>query len=329
MKHIIKALTLLLSIFYTIELNSIIIRHDIEEKQFIELAKNLPVIDAIVKYNETDVAGTLITDQWVLSAAHVAETIKNDHKLIVAGDSVGIHQIFIHPEWEEEDRPDLALIKLNQPLKHVKPVPLYTEMNEVGQEVIIAGIGDFGNGLTGIQGKPGTMRAATNLVDGVTEYYTRVSKYSNWIEETISDHSVENLFDFWVGEWEVSWISNDSTRIVGTNTVLKILDGKVIQENFNDPSRNFKGTSISVLNTADNAWHQAWAYNQGGYYEFVGERQGEDRIFKTKNEDERGATYRMIFTDIKPDSFTWKWQGIKEGLDDWKTVWEIDYVRIQ
>lgn len=140
---------------------------------------------------------------------------------------------------------------------------------------------------------------------------------------------LDNAFDFWVGDWEVSWMSPDSTLVKGTNKVVKILDGKVIQENFVDPSRNFKGTSISVFEPQSKNWHQAWADNSGGYFEFIGEIDGEDRIFKSEGKDARGTTYRMIFTDIEKDSFIWRWQGIKEGLEDWKTVWEINYKRVK
>jgi hypothetical protein len=139
--------------------------------------------------------------------------------------------------------------------------------------------------------------------------------------------AMENAFDFWVGNWEVSWKAPDSTIVKGTNNVIKILDGKVIQENFVDPSRNFKGTSISVFNPQTSQWHQAWADNQGGYYNFTGVVTDKERIFEMAEKDDRGARYRMVFSDITPDSLVWKWQGIREGWEDWKTVWKINYKR--
>tara|TARA_R110002096_G_scaffold116719_3_gene252903 strand:+ start:5262 stop:6452 length:1191 start_codon:yes stop_codon:yes gene_type:complete len=393
MKQIFLSVIFLAYGFISIINNPIIIRHDVPEKAYIEFARELPVTDAIVMYNSTDLAGTLISDQWVLSAAHVAETIKDGHKLIINGDSVGIEKIIIHPEWESNNRPDIALIKLKRKIENVKPIPLYTLKDEIDKEVIVAGIGDFGTGKTGVEGKPGIMRAATNLVDGVssdgqylfwlfdspdnervtdlegisgpgdssgpalivknntyyiagvssaqstratngvegmygvTEYFTRVSQYVNWIQENIQKNSHENAFDFWLGDWEVSWTGPDSTRVVGSNMVTKILDDKVIQENFIDPTRNFKGTSISVFNPQTEQWYQTWADNQGGYYNFIGKIDDNTRIFEMKEKDARGALYRMIFLDIKQNSFIWKWQGIRDGFDDWKTVWEIQYNR--
>lgn len=166
-----KTLLFIFSAFFIIisgRPDAIIIRHDVSEKAYIEFAENLPVTNTIVKYNSTDLAGTLIAPQWVLSAAHVAETIKDDHKLIVDGDSIGIAKIIIHAEWDENGRPDIALIKLNKKVDNVEPIKLYRKSDEVGKEVIVAGIGNFGTGITGVEGNPGTMRAATNLVDGST-----------------------------------------------------------------------------------------------------------------------------------------------------------------
>ena len=41
----------------------------------------------------------------------------------------------------------------------------------------------------------------------------------------------ENQFDFWLGEWDVTWGEDGRA----TNHVLRIMDDKVIQENFSAP----------------------------------------------------------------------------------------------
>jgi len=91
----------------------------------------------------------------------------------------------------------------------------------------------------------------------------------------------ERAFDFWVGNWDLEWVGKENQIMKGTNNIVKILDGTVLQENFEDPTSGFKGTSISVYNKKKNEWHQAWADNQGGYYNFIGEINGDTRIFKT------------------------------------------------
>jgi len=139
----------------------------------------------------------------------------------------------------------------------------------------------------------------------------------------------KNTFDFWVGEWEVSWKGQDGKETKGTNTIVKILDGKVIQENFQDPSSGFKGTSISVYNPTKKEWHQAWADNQGGYYDFIGDMGKEGPIFKTKmiQQDDKKIIQRMTFKNISDDSFTWDWEGTSDGGITWKLLWRINYKR--
>ena len=102
-------------------------------------------------------------------------------------------------------------------------------------------------------------------------------------------------FDFWIGDWEVSWEEGDSLGR-GANTITATLDGTVIQENFRihtGQSKGFKGTSIFVFDPRAKTWHQAWADNQGGYFDFTGELQGENRVFKT-DFMERGDV-RMLY----------------------------------
>lgn len=137
----------------------------------------------------------------------------------------------------------------------------------------------------------------------------------------------ENAFDFWVGEWEVHWYGPDSTLVKGSNRIEKILDGKVLQEHFTDPSSGFKGTSISVYNARTDNWYQSWADNAGGYFHFKGITTAGQRIFSMTDENEEGVLYRMVFSDIGPDSLVWTWEGTRDKGSTWKTAWKIYYRR--
>lgn len=139
------------------------------------------------------------------------------------------------------------------------------------------------------------------------------------------------LFDFWVGDWDLTWKNASGKIEKGTNSVVKILDGKVIQENFSFASGAFKGTSISVYNSSRKIWHQAWADSQGGYFDFEGDVDGNKRIFKTRLREQNGQKIiqRMVFYDIKSDSFTWDWEQSRDGGVTWQLQWRINYVRRQ
>jgi hypothetical protein len=134
-----------------------------------------------------------------------------------------------------------------------------------------------------------------------------------------ADLEPEEYFDFWVGEWEVTWDEGDGKIGKGINLIEKTLDGKVIQENFRiteGQQKGFKGTSFSVYQPRFERWKQAWADNSGGYFDFTGKTDGNKRIFQTEVfelEDGRRFTQRMVFYDIKEDSLMWDWEASNDG----------------
>lgn len=151
----------------------IVARHDVPDQAYVDLAAELPVTAAVVRYSATDVAGTLIAPEWILSAAHVAETMEPGQRLITMnGDSVEVGRVVLHPGWVENGRPeDLALIELVRPIDDAMVAAIYRGRDEVGKEVVIIGNGDHGNGRTGPVGNDGNIRAATNLIDDATDAY--------------------------------------------------------------------------------------------------------------------------------------------------------------
>ena len=140
---------------------------------------------------------------------------------------------------------------------------------------------------------------------------------------------IENAFDFWVGDWDVHWINPDSSYTYGDNLIEKRLDGKVIQEHFIDSISGFMGTSISVYGIADSIWHQSWADNAGGYFNFYGIIDGKKRIFQTKPKKRNGKMIiqQMVFYNIEENDFTWDWESSIDGGETWKLVWQIFYER--
>ncbi len=145
----------------------------------------------------------------------------------------------------------------------------------------------------------------------------------------------EDDYDFWVGKWKVSWEEAQGKLGSGTNHITKILDQTVIQEHFEileGQSKGFKGTSISVYNPNSQQWKQAWADNQGAYYDFTGKKDGDRRIFQTavvEQADGKRFTQRMVFYDIQEDSLTWDWESSSDGGKNWKLNWRIHYERMK
>ncbi|HYP31968.1 MAG TPA: hypothetical protein VES00_08875 [Burkholderiaceae bacterium] len=141
-----------------------------------------------------------------------------------------------------------------------------------------------------------------------------------------------DLFDFWLGDWQVSWRNADGTTGKARNHVARILDGNVIEERFEedagDPAPLLKGRSLSVRDAAG-LWRQAWADNQGGFFALSASVDGDKRLFSTAltaaGAEVKGQ--RMVFHDITPDAFTWDWEGTTDGGRTWKLLWRLAYRR--
>lgn len=152
-------------------------------------------------------------------------------------------------------------------------------------------------------------------------------------QSDIQELNPESYFDFWVGEWELSWTDGQGNPGSGVNRIIKTLDSVVIQENFEALEGRligYKGKSFSVYNPQQETWHQAWVDNQGGYIDLKGEMQGNKRIFMTApRELPQGGSIisRMVFYDIQKDSFTWDWESSRDGGETWTLNWRINYKR--
>ena len=140
-------------------------------------------------------------------------------------------------------------------------------------------------------------------------------------------------YDFWIGIWDVTWDEGQGKIGKGTNTIEAILDGKVIQENFQiseGQSKGYKGKSMTVYNPNTKLWKQAWTDNNGGYIDFTGDfDEGGNPIFKTATtkKGDQQVVSRMVFKEITTDSFTWDWEGSKDGGETWTLNWRISYKR--
>jgi hypothetical protein len=156
--------------------------------------------------------------------------------------------------------------------------------------------------------------------------------YSALAQVNINKLTPEQYFDFWVGEWELTWETASEIR-TGVNIIDKILNDKIIQEYFSvtsDPNmEGFTGKSWSVYNSQSSTWTQTWVDNQGSYFLFVGEIDGDNRIFKRSivKSDGSEILQRMVFYDIKKDSFVWNWETSTDSGVTWNLKWKIQYKR--
>ncbi len=141
-------------------------------------------------------------------------------------------------------------------------------------------------------------------------------------------------FDFWLGEWELSWPAEqwggEKGKLgKGTNTINRVLGDCIIQEEFRFPEGNFDGSSVSVYNTKTGLWQQTWVDNQGSYLLFTGEFKNGAMELRTEPFERDGKTRvsRMVFNNIEQSSLDWDWQRSDDGGKTWADVWNIHYQR--
>ncbi len=146
---------------------AIVIRHDRDDARYQELGKQFPAVARILP----DGTGVLIAPQFVLTAAHVARGARNGSPSVeIEGREYPVERIFIHPEWHSGPH-DIAVFKLDRPVRGVTPAMLYSAGDEVGREITFVGYGDFGTGLTGPKTMDGIKRGATNVIDSVDDVW--------------------------------------------------------------------------------------------------------------------------------------------------------------
>ena len=134
----------------------------------------------------------------------------------------------------------------------------------------------------------------------------------------------ENQFDFWLGEWDATWGEDGK----GTNHVTKILDDKVLHEDFN--ATGMHGISHSVFDPERKLWCQTWVDNNGSYLDFTGTFEDE-KMTLMRDAVVRGEAckQRMIWYNIEANQFDWNWERSDDGGETWRTLWQIKYMRTE
>jgi hypothetical protein len=134
-----------------------------------------------------------------------------------------------------------------------------------------------------------------------------------------------NQFDFWVGEWDLTWGENGK----GSNSIEKIMNGCVILENFDGtPSMELKGMSVSTFSKQLRKWQQTWVDNSGGYLDFIGGFQDGKMILSREFvKDDKKLMQRMVWYNISENELDWNWERSNDSGQTWKVLWNIHYKR--
>lgn len=156
-------------------------RHDKDEAEFLKIAERFEKY--ICHLNLPDCEGTIIADQWAISAAHCAVGIMEKfqagrkHFVIINDVEIEVDKVIMYKEWEQANgrlsngtlSNDIALLRLKTKPIDAMQAKLYVDEDEVDKLIYMVGRGDKGDGLVGVNGNDGKQRGATNRVETATE----------------------------------------------------------------------------------------------------------------------------------------------------------------
>lgn len=149
----------------------IIVSHQTDAAAHLRLASDYPA-PIVLRRNaagSADGMGTWIAEDWILTAAHVAEGFRTGDPIGDEGRLV-VADVAVHPGWPAETI-DLGLIRVVASPSNIDIVPLCVPDDYTGAAIAFVGAGDIGTGETGPAGADGRMRMAMNMVTLADEQF--------------------------------------------------------------------------------------------------------------------------------------------------------------
>jgi len=139
----------------------------------------------------------------------------------------------------------------------------------------------------------------------------------------------QKQFDFWVGEWELTWPGEKPGETGhGANSIKRIMDGCVVQENFSGDSMHLRGISVSTFDANSARWKQTWVDNEGGYLDFSGAfKDGQMILQREAVRNGVKILQRMVWKNISANEMDWSWEASRDGGKTWQVNWPIHYKR--
>jgi hypothetical protein len=225
MKPIIAWLLLAASIFAGT------IRTDVDDSEYISYGSNFKCVIMIVGNDIDNIekpcigSGVIISPHWVITAAHVADSMIN-HQVIINEKTHSVKEVIKHPEFDKDKKinsVDLALCFIEEEIVLDDYPELYNEENEKDQECSIAGFGNTGTGETGAFYFDSNLRAGTNKISIILD---------DMLFCTMSKEDPTNL-EFLIANGDSGGGLFINNKLAGINSIVSAFDKKA-DSNYGD-----------------------------------------------------------------------------------------------
>ncbi len=147
-----------------------VIRHDVDDSLYLQLAAE-PRYASVGKVGVSGAraSGNLVSDRWVLTAAHVVEDITDWVEFTIDSRTYQGDEWYVHPQWSGDvaQADDVGIFRLDTPIGDIEAARLYLSDDEVDRIATVVGYGQTGDGQTGATLPFGTKRAGKNLIGGL------------------------------------------------------------------------------------------------------------------------------------------------------------------
>lgn len=155
---------------------AIVVRHDVPDAAYLGHESEFPALFSLyrTRAGHRDCLATLIGPRHALTAAHCTDVRKlreatgpgrMGYKVEIAGRPAWVDAVIEYPKRFDGSRPDIALLRLRDPVQDVQPLTVYGGALEAGRIVRMPGWGGTGTGKTGAAPSDGLFRVAENRVD--------------------------------------------------------------------------------------------------------------------------------------------------------------------